>query len=160
MLKTLLLVGLATILAGCHQPVDRERAKEELLETDRAFSRMSVEKGSVLAFHEYIAEDGFVLPKFGSPSQKEDYARLTKELQNIDLKSTLSWVPIRAEISKGADLGFTHGKYHLEYHDSLGNKKDSYGYYITVWRKQHDGFWKFIADAGNESDINIMNDSE
>jgi len=48
-------------------------------------------------------------------------------------------------------MGYTYGIYALalNQNDSL-----SFGTYVSIWKKQKDGTWKFVLDSGNEG-LNI-----
>ena len=61
----------------------------------------------------------------------------------------LKWEPLKAEVAASGDLGYTFGRYETIALDSLENKVVSYGTYVSVWKKQDDGSWKFVIDAGN-----------
>jgi len=45
----------------------------------------------------------------------------------------------------GRSLGFTYGVYTLSIKDSVYK-----GTYVSIWKKQNDGSWKFVLDSGNE----------
>ena len=138
------------IIGGCEQQMDMEKVKEELLKADRDFSNLSLEKGSVEAFYSYMADDGIVLPKKGHPVNKDKYWEIIYQEKAAEVKTTLTWEPIMADVSESTDIGYTHGKYELKTTDSTGAKNTTYGYYITIWKKQADGSWKFVFDTGNE----------
>jgi hypothetical protein len=57
----------------------------------------------------------------------------------------LNWAPIWGEAAGAGDLGCTVGL--AEFKPGAG--APSYSKYLTVWRRQDDGTWKFAADAGN-----------
>lgn len=61
----------------------------------------------------------------------------------------LKWEPIRAEISKFKDLGFTYGYWELKIKDKEGQEKTIKGKYVTIWKKQKDGKFKIVVDIGN-----------
>jgi ketosteroid isomerase-like protein len=52
----------------------------------------------------------------------------------------VTWWPVYAGLAASGDLGFTTGPY-----VSDGKR---FGYYFTVWRRQPDGSWKWVLDAG------------
>ena len=56
-----------------------QKVKEELMRVDRAFSKLSLEKGSVEAFCYYIAGDRIVLPKKGNPANKNRYREIISQ---------------------------------------------------------------------------------
>lgn len=139
------------ILAGCAMQVDIELAKEELLETDRQFSKLSQEKGTAAAFHFYLADDGYALPFTGHPKSKDDYATAMLAAKNDDTQDgVLTWEPEFSDVAASGDLGYTWGHYTYTFFDST--TVPSHGYYVTIWKKQPDGAWRFVFDAGNQLD--------
>lgn len=138
------------IIEGCGHQMDRQNVKEELMNVDRAFSKLSIEKGNVEAFYHYMADDGIVLPQKGHPVNKNRYREIIAREKAEEDETILTWEPIMADVSESTDIGYTHGKYELITTDSTGTKNVTYGYYITVWKKQTDGSWKFVFDTGNE----------
>jgi ketosteroid isomerase-like protein len=127
-----------------------ETDKQILLKIDREFSEMSKAKGSLEAFYTYMAFDGIVLPKKGLPIRKDVYEDALRQQESGKQTTILTWEPLLADISKSADLGYTHGKYKLIKIGQSGTQDTTYGYYITVWKRQSDGNWKFVFDTGNE----------
>ncbi len=116
------------------------------MQVDREFSQMSVEEGTIKAFEFYMADDGMVLPQQGHPRDKEYYSELLQRMQN-NRDSVLNWEPIRSDVSDTGDLGYTHGRYTMSFADTAQAPK--YGYYVTIWKRQANGAWKFVFDAGN-----------
>jgi ketosteroid isomerase-like protein len=116
-----------------------------LLQTDEDFSAMSVAKGMKAAFIEYIDSNGILLKPGHLPiagANAIDYL-----IQQNDTGFTLNWQPQNAFVSKSADLGYTYGVYAL-HPKSLDTVL--YGTYVSIWKKQQDGKWKFVLDSGNE----------
>jgi ketosteroid isomerase-like protein len=62
-------------------------------------------------------------------------------------RPVLSWQPAVAEVSRGGDLGYTTGPWQFksDIHDA---KPVAFGNFITVWKRQPDGSWKFAVDLG------------
>jgi ketosteroid isomerase-like protein len=46
------------------------------------------------------------------------------------------------------DMGYTWGHFEGRSKDANGNPVLTSGRYITMWRKQSDGTWKVVLDAG------------
>jgi ketosteroid isomerase-like protein len=60
---------------------------------------------------------------------------------------TLNWEPVYADVSRAGDLGYTTGPYTLT--DNSPEKRPArHGYYFSIWKKQTDGSWKVVVDAG------------
>jgi ketosteroid isomerase-like protein len=119
-----------------------------MIEIDRRFSRLSSEKGIAAAFDEFAADSAIIYRDGRDPIKGRDsihafYSRRRDEI--------LQRKPFFAEIAAGGDLGYTLGNYQYLYVDSAGKSDSSFGRYVSIWRKQSDGSWKFVFDAGDEA---------
>ncbi|MFH1160316.1 MAG: hypothetical protein V1733_05140 [bacterium] len=134
------------ILISCTSREEKvKEAKKEILSTDRAFSAMSSEKGMHAAFLHYAANDVVKLqdgqfPVIGLEALRESFEGVPDSIFR------LTWEPVKAEVSQSGDLGYTFGNWEL-YDFPRGMIR--YGNYITIWRKQKDGTWRWILDGGN-----------
>jgi ketosteroid isomerase-like protein len=115
-----------------------------LLAADNAFSQMSVDKGLNAAFLFY-ADDSVVkmrddnFPIIGKAEMSRNYRARS------DRAMILKWTPLKAEVSKSDDLGYTFGNWELYLKES---DTSMYGNYVSIWKKQKDGSWKYVLDAG------------
>ncbi len=57
----------------------------------------------------------------------------------------------KAEVSASGDLGYTFGGFAFKIKTKAGVDTTYYGDYITIWRKQPDGKWKFVFDGGTDT---------
>ncbi|MES2431249.1 MAG: nuclear transport factor 2 family protein [Bacteroidota bacterium] len=147
-MKSLFLIVLPFLFIACKtkiKPVDIGVAKLSMMEADRAFSKMSEEKGMKAAFLEYIDSNGVLLrPNTHPIIGGEAIYYIT---QGEDSTYSMTWDPQGGNVAQSGEMGFTYGIY------SIKTKKDSsvqYGTYVSVWRRQPDGKWKFMLDTGNE----------
>ena len=141
---------LALFICSCtvkkgKEPVDVSGEKKMLLNTDKAFSDMSEKAGMKNAFLEYMDSNAVLLKPDHLPiigAAAVDYL-----IQINDSSGTLNWQPEHAFVSQSADLGYTYGVF--AYHPAL---KDTvlYGTYVSIWKKQKDGKWKYVLDSGND----------
>ncbi len=119
--------------------------RNDLLQTDIAFSQLSEQKGRNASFIAYAAEDAVLLRPFSMPVKgKDTIANLLNSYP--DSLYTLTWVPIKSDVSHSGELGYTYGTYLLKIKD-IGNEE---GTYCTVWKKDKNHSWKFVLDTGNE----------
>ncbi|MBK7882621.1 MAG: hypothetical protein IPJ81_01370 [Chitinophagaceae bacterium] len=120
-------------------------ARENMMEADRAFSKLSKEKGMKTAFIEYIDSNGVLLKPNERPIIGAEAIDYLSQLN--DSTYILEWEPNDGMVAQSGELGFTYGYYKL-----IPQAKDTtlYGTYVSVWRKQQDGNWKFVLDSGNE----------
>ena len=116
-----------------------------MLEADRSFSDLSEEKGMKTAFIEYIDSNGVLLRPNVIPVVGAD--AIDYLIQLNDSNYVLTWHPKNGEVAKSGELGYTYGIYTLK-----PSEKDTllYGTYVSIWKKQADGRWKYVLDSGNE----------
>ena len=125
---------------------DHAKDVEQLRQTELAFCKLCVEKGMKESFIFYADPDVIKprdeqFPIIGKDSLIASLARKNKETFKLE------WYPVRVEVSKSADLGYTFGNWTLTTIDG----KKSYGNYVTFWKKQKDGTWKYVLDTGNST---------
>ena len=135
---------MAIILAAISGCRERKADPAVLINTDRDFSRMSMEKGLNAAFISYAADSVVKMrdgdfPIIGKQAMTEVYR------SRPDSGMVLSWEPVKAEVSTSGDLGYTFGDWELHI---LKTDTTLYGNYISIWKKQPDGSWKYVLDAG------------
>ena len=124
----------------------RNFSKGDLLEADRNFSEMSVDKGMFEAFLANIAEDGVILRNNSYPSEGRD--NLEKYFSGkSDTSFILKWEPLFENIAESGEIGYTYG-IHININRMTGEEKK--GTYVTIWQMQKDGCWKFILDTGTQ----------
>ncbi len=58
----------------------------------------------------------------------------------------ISWIPEKAVVSAGGDMGYTTGTNEMTMPDAAGKPMKMTGRYITVWRKEPDGKWRCVQD--------------
>ena len=125
--------------------------KEDLLAADKAFSNLSVAKGAHAAFLAYMADDvrlfqGAHPPLVGKKSAAAYYAGLEKLKPKA--KARLEWTPLEADASHDGVLGWTRGTWIQTVTKPDGTLQKLTGYYVTEWRRQTNGAYKFVLDIG------------
>jgi len=135
---------MALLLTGCPTAhyVKVEVWKKEIKAADKAFSDLSKKEGMKIAFIEYMENDGVLLRPNHPPIVGADAIDFLS--QSADTAYTLTWSPSAADVSQSGDLGYSYGTYTLQMRDTA-----LYGTYVSIWKKQDDGKWKFVLDSGN-----------
>lgn len=126
------------------------KAMQKLLDTDKEFCKMSLSAGMKTAFINYadlevIKMDQDKYPVFGLVSLKASMK------DDKDKSSNLIWVPVKAEVAKSNDLGYTFGNWQLPAKTQAGKDTTYYGNYVTIWKKQSNGKWKYVLDTGTST---------
>lgn len=112
----------------------------EVRRADSAFAALSVASGAKTAFLAYAAEHAM---SFGGGVQMtEGRQAIGAGFDGFPAGAVLEWWPVAAQIAPSGDLGCTVGEAKIA---SLNH----YSKYLTIWRRQPDGTWKFVADGGN-----------
>ena len=131
------------IMTFCNtkQP-DTEQLKQKIINADKAMSNLAVKEGFLKAILHY-ADDDIVKLNDGSYPVigKKAYGDLYGDKAG---PKALTWEPLKAEVAKSGELGYTWGNWKYELKDTT-----YHGNYFTVWKLQQDGSWKVALDGGN-----------
>ena len=107
--------------------------------------RMWPERGGA-AFADWFAEDGVALGNGAAPL----WAAWPSPNPPIGRPKVyqLTWTPTDAVMGPSGDMGYTWGHFEGHSKDANGNPVTTSGRYMTIWRKEPDGQWKVVLDAG------------
>jgi ketosteroid isomerase-like protein len=116
-----------------------------LYDLEARFAKDVAERGGK-AVVDWFAEDGVLLgngqaPVVGRVAIAKSMSWSAKDYQ-------LTWTPTDAMMGPSGDMGYTWGRYEGHSKDANGNPVVTSGRYMTVWRKEPDGQWKVVLDAG------------
>jgi hypothetical protein len=131
-LPTILLVSILTAAS------DGSRSAQIVAQTERAFSSRCAEIGIRSAFLEYFAADAIHFdpgPRLAHPDLEHETSSLTPRL---------TWEPKIVRVASSDQLAISTGPYVLQ--GETG--KQSFGYFLSVWKRQPGGDWKVSADIG------------
>jgi ketosteroid isomerase-like protein len=117
---------------------------QSMVDTELAFARMSAEHGTRPSFMAFIADDGIL---FRPRAVKGKQWMTEHPVPASDKRPLLTWYPTVADVARGGDMGYTTGpwEYKADIHDA---KALAWGNFLTVWKRQADGSWKFAIDLG------------
>ncbi len=100
----------------------------QLKSADSAFAALSVARGAQAAFLPFAASEATLLGPPGAPMTHGHEA--------------IGTAFVTADIAGSGDLGCTVGEASI-------TARNSYSKYLTIWKRQPGGAWKFVADGGN-----------
>jgi ketosteroid isomerase-like protein len=117
---------------------------KEMVQTEQAFSKTAEEKDTRDAFMSFIADDGLLFRPNAVNGKKwmQDHP-----VPASDKHPLLAWQPAFARMAASGDLGFTTGPWEFK-SDRSDENPSGYGHFVTIWKKQVDGSWKFAVDLG------------
>ena len=134
-----------TLLTACQQPINKEKVKQEIFQTEKAFEKMSSEKGIQEAFY-FFADDSAVIKRqndtliIGKENIKNYYSNPAFE------RAKITWTPDFINVSESGDLGYSYGNYLWTIWSAEGDTAEFEGVFQTIWKRQPDGKWKFVWD--------------
>ena len=137
------MVGLTSVSSNQIRAADPEALKAELVRTEAEFFQHALEHGFSPALRDYMADDAFVANTLvlGRDAQE---ARMKTDAGKERAK-VIRWKPLRADVAASGDLGYTWGV--AESGPGKEGPFKPYAIYVTIWKRQSDGKWKFVYDA-------------
>jgi ketosteroid isomerase-like protein len=145
MKAAILLITVIFLFTGCGPSKSKEEIKKEIFQAEKAFEKMTSEKGIAEAFY-YFADQNAVIKRendtliTGNENIKIYYEK--KSLKD----AIVTWTPDFIDVSESGDLGYTYGKYTWKIKGTDGNKVEYKGVFHTVWKRQKDKSWKYVWD--------------
>ena len=138
MKKAILLILVMTVVA------QGQSALNDMVKTEQAFSAMAQDKSIREAFMTFIADDGLLF----RPDAVNGKKWMSEHpVPPSDKRPVLVWQPAFAGMAASGDMGFTTGPWEAKA-DINDEKPAGFGHFMTVWKKQSDGSWKFVVDLG------------
>jgi ketosteroid isomerase-like protein len=124
-------------------PADRA----ELLRVDRQFAAGSLARGARASFLTFAAENAVTLS--GGGTVRYGREAIGESFDGAPAGAVLDWAPVLADVAGTGDLGCTVGEAVFTLPGPDGTPRRSHTKYLTVWKRQASGEWRFVADAGN-----------
>jgi ketosteroid isomerase-like protein len=131
-------------LSNTSGPVDTAATLAALMQVDREFSALA-QKGPLEAFRAYASVTSMTTgsgPVFalGREAVAKEFATFAP--------GTVAWSPRFGQVARSGDLAFVSGDVDFFEKQPDGTMKAAgRGQYLTIWRRQPDGTWRFVADA-------------
>lgn len=127
---------------------DLAALKAELVQAETEFCAQVGKEGVPAGFLAHIAPDGVLLAagygKRGEAVVREQYPENKPGV-------VLTWKPEIVDVAASGDLGYTTGPWELRLPGKEGGAPTVHtGRYMTIWKRQPNGTWKFVLDGGTE----------
>ncbi|MGB3428653.1 MAG: DUF4440 domain-containing protein [Burkholderiaceae bacterium] len=120
---------------------------DDVLATDRAFAALAHAKGARTAFTEFADPQAIMFRAGVGPVKGIDAIGRVFEDPPA---ATPVWEPEAAEVAASGDLAYSWGPFTWTPvpDGPLAGKPPFTGYYVSIWKKQPDGRWKWVVDLG------------
>lgn len=130
-------------------PMARTRgALEQVRAADTAFSALAQRVGTGRAFGDFAAENAQI---FSTPGEFVTGPRaITGSFGPFGSTGSLAWHPLAGEAAASGDIAFTAGNAVFTGERQNGGAIVRYSKYLTVWKKQRDGEWRYVVDGGSD----------
>src|SRR5215468_9975922 len=133
------------------QENDLPPAQAELVNSERAFAKLAVERGVRESFIAYFADDGIGFAPHPH-KVKETFSSSPAPAPRSTM--ALKWAPVYGDIAQAGDLGWNTGPTVIE--DTGPEKKPTrHGLFFSVWKKQSDGSWRVALDLGGSTPAEV-----
>jgi len=129
--------GLSPVFYG--SPENRA-ALDEVLACEKSQNDLAGEKGMREAYMAYLAEDSMCF----RAGPVREYP--VQEQKPVQWPWVPSWTPEIADISLAGDLALTFDP--VQTHEIASNSPPGSEHGLSIWRKEPDGAWKQVFDAG------------
>lgn len=120
--------------------------KAFLFNLEARFAKDVAERGGA-GFASWFADDGVALGN-GKPPVVGKVA-IEKSATWSPQAYRLTWTPTDGMMGPSGDMGYTWGHFEGHSKDANGNPVTTSGRYMTIWRREKDGTWKVVLDAGS-----------
>jgi ketosteroid isomerase-like protein len=130
---------------GCDQPIDKEAVKNEILQTEKAFEKMTAEKGIAEAFHFFADEKAVIKRENDTLVVGKNPIRAYYDTEG-NKNAKVNWSPDFIEVSDDGTMAYTYGKYLWQLKGEKGDTIQYKGVFHTVWKRQSDKSWKYVWD--------------
>ena len=110
-------------------------AVQQIDDTERAFAQAVAQGGIAPGFRQFAAPDAVMFLPDPTPAGPA--------LASARWPGELFWRARYVGVAASGDMAFSAGPSLLK-----GAGKASGGFYLTIWRRQPDGTWKFVLDQG------------
>ncbi len=125
---------------------DREAFKAELVKVENAFNAMAQEEGLLKAFEYFAAPDVAFIDT--DPRRFRGLTAVRERMGPDPPGVKLSWSPMFTDVSDDGTLGHNYGRYESRQPGPDGKEVVRSGWFLTIWKRQPDGSWKYVMDTG------------
>ena len=146
MKKIVLTLVMLAFAAGVSAAPDKAQLKKELAAMEDSFCAMAKEKGLRAAFTHFAAPDVAFLDV--DPRQFRGLEAVLKRIGPDKPGVSLTWSAYYTDVADDGTLGYNFGRYEWRGPGADGKEAVGTGWFLTIWKRQPDGTWRFVMDNG------------
>ena len=132
--------------AGVHAAPDKAKLKAERAAMEDSFCAMAKEKGLNAAFAHFAAPDVAFIDT--DPRKLRGPAAVQERMGPDEAGVSLTWSASFTDVSDDGTLGYNYGRYEYRRPGKDGREVVRGGWFLTIWKRQADGTWKYVMDNG------------
>lgn len=137
---------LTLLPVAAHATPDRATLVREVAAMEDQFCAMAREKGVLAAFEHFAAPDVAFIDT--DPRQFRGRAAVQQRMGKFPPGATLTWSAHHTDVSADGTLGYNYGRYELRSPAPDGTERVAGGWFLSIWKKQPDGNWRYVMDTG------------
>jgi ketosteroid isomerase-like protein len=141
----LVIYSLCVLLVFGQSTKSRETWKQEVLATEKAFEKMTHDKGITESFYHFADSNAVIKRANDSLIYGKENIRHFYTIKNYT-NASVEWTPDFIQVSNDGTFAYTYGKYIWKLNQPDGTSKEFKGIFHTVWKRQTDGSWKYVWD--------------
>lgn len=139
---------LAALLAGATALAapDKEALKREVAALEDRFCAMAREKGVLAAFEHFAAPDVAFIDT--DPRVHRGIEAVRRRMGGFPPEGRLTWSAAFTDVSDDGTLAYNYGRYELVVPAAAGEERRSGGWFLSIWKRQPGGDWRYVMDTG------------
>jgi ketosteroid isomerase-like protein len=141
----LLFAALAVMALASESP-DKVKLQAEVATMEDAFCAMAKSQGLLAAFRHFAAPDVAFIDT--DPRKWRGEAAVQERIGPDQPGVSLTWSASFTDVSDDGTLGYNYGRYEMRAPGPDGKEKVRTGWFLTIWKRQPDGTWKYVMDTG------------
>jgi ketosteroid isomerase-like protein len=147
-MKKILLLLAVLVLSDSHLRAapDKAKLKQEVAAMEDSFCAMAQSKGLLAAFEYYAAPDVAFIDT--DPRKFRGLAAVRERMGADQPGVKLTWSASFTDVSDDGTLGYNYGRYELRQPGPDGKDIVRGGFFLTIWKRQPDGSWRYVMDNG------------
>ena len=125
---------------------DKEKLKTEVAAMEDAFCAMGKSQGLLAAFKHFAAPDVAFIDT--DPRKWRGLPAVIERIGPDEPGQSLTWSASFTDVSDDGTLGYNYGRYESKRIKPDGTESVHTGWFLTIWKRQPDGSWKYVMDNG------------